>query len=298
MELRHLRYFVAVAEELHFGRAAERLYMAQPPLSQQIRQLENEIGVTLFERTNRRVQLTEAGQVFVEEARSILERVDQAVVRAQRAERGESGWLGVGFVASATFGILPDILRRFRECYPDVELVLLELFGGEHGQALREKRIHVGFARLPGEEEGVVLETVAREPLLVALPSSHRLSPHTTVRLKELADEPFIQFPPQPQSHYAEYVIRLCQSAGFTPNVVQKTGALATAVSLVAAGIGVALVPASVENLRRSGVLYRPIAEPSPTIELTMAYRQQDPSPILPHFLEITRETVQERGTS
>src|SRR5262249_33703504 len=156
--------FVAVAEELHFGRAAERLFMAQPPLSQQIRQLETEIGVVLLERTNRRVQLTEAGQVFLDEARSLLERVDQAVLRAQRASRGEAGWLGVGFVASVAYSVLPEIMRRFNERYSEVELVLIELYGGEQGQALREKRIHVGFTRLPGEEEGIVLETVAREP--------------------------------------------------------------------------------------------------------------------------------------
>lgn len=298
MELRHLRYFMAVAEELHFGRAAARLYMAQPPLSQQIRQLENEIGVLLFERTNRRVQLTEAGQVFFTDARAILERVDTAVERAQQAARGEAGWLGIGFVASAAYGILPDILRQFREQYPGVELTLEELHGGEQGEALREHRIHVGFTRLPADEEGVILECVVREPLLVALPTSHRLAPQETVPLTALEREPFIQFPPEPQSHYATFVTRLCQEAGFTPNVVQKTGELATTVSLVAAGIGVAIVPGSVENLHRDGVVYRTITTRTPTgqtppiIELTMAYRANDSSPVLPHFLEIARQSI------
>ncbi len=148
MELRHLRYFTVVAEELRFRRAAERLFMAQPPLSQQIRQLEEEIGVSLLERTNRRVKLTPAGEVFLAEARDILARIPAAVEKTRRASKGEMGWLGVGFVASATYDVLPAILRRFREQYVDVELVLLEIPGVEQWRALREKRIHVGFARL------------------------------------------------------------------------------------------------------------------------------------------------------
>lgn len=294
MELRHLRYFVAVAEELHFGRAAQRLFMAQPPLSQQILQLEREIGTALFERTNRRVQLTPAGQVFLQEARDILARVDHAVLTAQRAARGEAGWLGVGFVASATYDVLPVILRRFRERFPDVELVLVELLGTEQGQALREKQIHVGFARLPAQVEGVVLETVVQNTLMVALPARHRLAQQANVALQELAGEPFILFPKQPESNYADYIIRLCASAGFTPRIVQKTGEVQTAVSLVDAGIGVAIVPASVQNLRREGVVYRPFTDPAPTIELSMGYRESDSSPILPHFLAIARETAHE----
>ncbi len=292
MELRHLRYFVAVAEELHFGRAAQRLFMAQPPLSQQVLQLEREIGTSLLERTNRRVQLTAAGQVFLQEARDILARVDQAVLMAQRAARGEAGWLGVGFVASATYDVLPVILRRFRERFPEVELVLLELLGTEQGQALRENRIHVGFARLPADVEGIVLETVVLNTLMVALPATHRLAHQESVDLSELAAEPFIIFPKQPESNYADYIIRLCASAGFTPNIVQKTGEVQTAVSLVDAGIGIAIVPASLQNLRREGVVYRPFTAPAPTIELSMGYCERASSPILPHFLAIARETA------
>ena len=294
MELRHLRYFVAVAEELHFGRAAQRLFMAQPPLSQQILQLEREIGTSLLERTNRRVQLTAAGQVFLQEARDILARVDHAVLTAQRASRGEAGWLGVGFVASATYDVLPVILRRFRERFPEVEMVLIELLGTEQGQAMRENQIHVGFARLPSDVEGIVLETVAVHPLMVALPATHPLAKQERIDLPELAAEPFILFPRQPESNYADYIIRLCAAAGFTPRIVQKTGEMQTAVSLVDAGIGVAIVPASVQNLRREGVVYRPFAEPAPTIALSMCYRQHDPSPILPHFLAIARETARD----
>lgn len=295
MELRHLRYFVAVAEELHFGRAAERLAMAQPPLSHQIRQLEQEIGTPLFTRTNRRVQLTAAGEVLLEEARAILARVAQAVEKAQRTGRGEAGWFGVGFVASAIYGVLPLILRRFREAYPEVELVLLELPGLEQWQALRDKRIHVGFARLPVEEDGIVLEQVTQETLLVALPAAHLLAGRPELRLAELAGEALILYPQESESRFAEYVLRLCAAAGFTPQVVQRTGEIQTAVSLVSAGIGVAVVPSSARNLRQEGVVYRPLVEPAPTIELTLGYRANDPSPILPHFLDLVRETVRNR---
>lgn len=290
MELRHLRYFVTVAEELHFGRAAERLFMAQPPLSQQIRQLEKEIGASLFVRAHRRILLTPAGQVFLEEARRILERVDLAVVKAQRAGRGEEGWFGVGFVASAMYAVLPAILRRFRECYPNVELVLLELLSREQGAALREERIHIGFARLPEPEEGIRHEAVSQDTLMAVLPVKHRLAAKGSLRLRELAAEPFILFPQYPESGYAEYIVHLCAEAGFAPRIAQKTGEIQTAVSLVDAGIGVALVPASVRNLRREGVVYVPLTDPTPTIELTVAYRRQEISPILPHFLDIVRE--------
>lgn len=290
MELRHLRYFVAVADELHFGRAAEKLFMAQPPLSQQIKQLEEEIGVLLFERTNRRVRLTEAGQVFLAEAHAILDRAAEAMQKAQRAGKGEAGWFSVGFVASATYDVLPDILRVFCERYPEVELELLELQGTEQGQALREKRIHVGFARLPGNEAGLVLEAIREEPVMAALPASHKLAHRASLALRELSEEPFILFPQQPQSSYAGYVIDLCRQAGFTPRVVQKTGEMQTAVSLVAAGIGVALVPQSVQNLQRTGVVYRSFTAPAPTVALTMLYRENETSPVLPHFLKIARQ--------
>ncbi|HEY3298322.1 MAG TPA: LysR family transcriptional regulator [Armatimonadota bacterium] len=292
MELRHLRYFVAVAEELHFGRAAERLFMAQPPLSQQIRQLENEMGVRLFDRTNRRVSLTASGEAFLVDAHGILAHVEKAVQNAQRASRGEAGWFGVGFVASAVYDILPAILRKFREEYPEVELDLLEISGVEQGQALREKRINVGFVRLPAPEQGIVRECVAKDILMVAVPASHRLAREAAVSLSELASESFILYPQQPESTWGEYVIRICEEAGFEPRIVQKTGEIQTAVSLVDAGIGVAIVPASTQNLRREGVVYLPIAGTPPTIELTMVFREDDPSPILPRFLEIVRGLV------
>lgn len=289
MELRHLRYFVAVAEELHFGRAADRLHMAQPPLSQQIRQLEAEIGAPLFTRTSRRVQLTPAGTAFLKEARGILTDVEQAVTTARRAGRGEIGWFGVGFVASAIYEILPRIVCQFRKEYPDVELVLTEMPSMEQHRALREKRIHVGFSRLPKPEPGIVFEPVSSETLMVALPADHKLADRNALRLQELVAQMLILYPSETDSSFAGYVLRLCQEANFTPRIVQRTGEIQTAVGLVDAGVGIAIVPASTRNMHRDGVVYIPLVDPAPVIDLTLGHRADDQSPILLHFLEICR---------
>jgi DNA-binding transcriptional LysR family regulator len=296
VELRHLRYFIAVAEERHFSRAAERLFMSQPPLSQQIQQLEREIGVPLLARTSRRVELTPAGESFLADARDILARADRAAERARRAARGEEGWLAIGFVGSATYDLLPEILRAFRAQYPDVALDLHELLGGEQASALRERRIHVGFARVPTPEEGIRQETIVREPLNAALPAAHRCALAPEVTLSDLAGEPFILYPRLLESSYAQHLLELCRAAGFEAHVVQETGELHTAISLVAAGIGVSLVPASVRTVGRSGVVYRPLAAPSPTVELTVGYRADDASPVLPRFLRIVRGIAAERS--
>lgn len=290
MELRHLRYFVAVAEELHFGRAAERLFMAQPPLSQQIKQLEVELGFDLFERTNRRVRLTEAGKVYLEEARVILRRVEDAKVKAFRVSRGETGWIGVGFVASSSYDILPDVLRRFRDLYPDVELVLAELLSIDQIGALREKRIHVGFSRMSIVERGIVCETIATERLLVALPSRHPLAGASSIRVRDLEGQPFIQFPKASESSYYQVIEGLCSAEGFAPSVIQKTDEVQTAISLVVAGLGITIVPEPIQNLLRDGIVYRPFIEPSPVVNLAMAYREDETSPVLPRFLEVARQ--------
>jgi DNA-binding transcriptional LysR family regulator len=292
MELRHLRYFVTVAEELHFGRAAERLFIAQPPLSQQIQQLERELGVELLARTSRRVRLTAAGQAFLPEARQILARVETAALTAQRAARGATGTLSIGFVASATYDVLPDVLRRFRVQYPDVELLLSELNAAEQAQALRDKAINIGFARPAISEVGWAVESVVQEPFVAALPAQHSLAvSKEAVPLAQLAVEPFISFPPDPKPSYADLVQALCAWAGFVPRVAQEVREMQTALSLVAAGLGIALVPASVQNLRRRGVVYRPLTDVSATTELSVVYRADDLSSVLQVFLEVIRNS-------
>lgn len=286
MELRHLRYFLAVAEQLHFGRAAARLYIAQPPLSQQIKQLETEIGVKLFNRTKRSVELTEAGKVFQREAYAVLERLDKGVLKAQQAARGKAGWLSIGFVSSVNNEILPNVLRKFRRQCPDVEIFLQEMQNPEQNQALLEKTIHIGFARMPVESSALNSRIIAREPLIVALPASHKLTKKNTLKLAELVGEPFIVFSQSRPSPFFDYVMRLCAEAGFQPNVVQQVGEIQTALGLVAAEIGVTLVPASTENLHREGVIYKPLAAPL-IIEMTMQYRKDETSPVVAGFLEV-----------
>lgn len=289
MELRHLRYFIAVAETLHFGRAAELLYMAQPPLSQSIRQLETEIGVSLFERTSRRVALTAAGEAFLTEARRILASTDDAVLAARRAAKGEAGWLAIGFSASATYDVLPDVLRAFRDLYPQVELLLFEQNAAEQAASLRNGKIHLGFARPSSDAPGVVREVIAREPFVVALPESHPFAAMPEIALATLAQEAFILFPRFPKPSYGDSLVALCEGAGFTPRAAQEVREMQTAISLVAAGIGITLVPEPVQNLCRAGVIYRPLQEPTPRTELTAAYRENDLSPALRNFLAVLR---------
>ena len=295
MELRHLRYFVTVAEELHFGRAAARLFIAQPPLSQQIQQLEHELGVSLFTRTSRRVQLTPAGDAFLTEARQILESVGNAAEMAKRAARGETGWLGIGFAASATYDLLPAVLHDFRALFPAVALSLQELNAVEQASALAGKTIHVGFARPYAPQPGAVVGAVLRESFLIALPETHELTGEAALPLPALAEEPFISFPALPNPSYAEVVRAACEDAGFTPRVVQEVREMQTALSLVAAGFGVALLPESVRHLHRDGVVYRPLREPAPRTELAVVSRLDDPSPALQNLLTIIRAQVQLR---
>jgi len=289
MELRHLRYFITVAEELHFGRAAQRLHIAQPPLSQQIRQLEEELGVVLFHRTKRSVQLTDAGQVFLEEAKQVLIQAAQAVQAAQRASRGEIGQLVVSFVSSAAYNVLPKILQAFRARFPEVNLALHELTTDKQLQGLRDGWIDVGFLRPPIEDDTLSLATIFQESLVVALPEIHPLSRQPQVPLKALINEFFILFPRPLGPKLYDQIVGLCQQAGFSPNVVQEAIQMQTIVSLVAAEIGIALVPASVQNLQRRGVIYKAIQEATPKAEIAVIWRSNDLSSVLHQFLSVVR---------
>jgi DNA-binding transcriptional LysR family regulator len=292
MELRHLRYFLAVADELHFGRAAARLHIAQPPLSQQIRQLERELGFDLFLRTHRRVRLTDAGRAFRDEASSLIERLGQATVAAQRVARGESGALAVGFVASATYALLPRLYRRFRERHPGVALTLSEMSTAEQVEALRAGRIHLGLARAPVGDETLAAEPLADEPLVVALPVRHPLAAQRALALRALAHEPFVLFPRQPRPGWIDVVQDACRTAGFQPAVAQEALELSTAVTLVAAGIGVTLVPSSAQALRLAGVVYRDLCSPAPVTRLLALHRADEPRPVVQRFLEVAREVI------
>ncbi len=289
MEFRHLHYFVAVAEELNFSRAAERLHIAQPPLSQQIRQLEAQIGFQLFHRTKRSVQLTAAGQIFLLEAQKLIQQLDRAVQIGRQASRGEVGQLVVGFVSSAAYSILPPILQAFRRSLPSVTLELRELTSNQQLQWLLNGQIDVGFVRPPVEVPEVESEVIFQEPLIVALPEFHPACNLTTVSVRSLANELFILFPRPLAPGLYDPIISLCQQAGFSPNVMQEALQMQTIVSLVAAEMGVAIVPASLENLQRTGVVYKPLLEATPIVEIALIWRQNR-TPTVQQFLQITRQ--------
>lgn len=290
MELRHLRYFVTVAEELHFGRAAERLHIAQPPLSQQIRQLEAELGFELFHRTKRNVQLTDAGQVFLGEVQQIMQQLQQAIQLGQQTSRGELGQLIVGFVSSAAYNILPNILRCFRHQIPGVSLELHELTTDQQLEWLRSGRMDVGFIRPPVAEDTLIWETVFQESLMVALPETHHLANQTEVNLSVLAHEPFILFPRVLAPGLYDLIISLCQESGFSPHIAQEAIQMQTIISLVAADMGVAIAPASLQNLQRTGVVYQQIHPPTPKVTIAMIWRKHETSPSIQKFLQIVRQ--------
>ncbi len=297
MELRHLRYFIAVAEELHFTRAAERLQIAQPPLSQQIRALEEELGVQLFKRTKRRVQLTDAGQVFLEEARLAIAQVERAIRAAQRASRGEIGRLGVGVNSSATHSFVPEVLRVFRQRFPCVELVLHELASYQQVQGIRDNRIDIGFLWLPNVNDSALsFMTIWQEPLIVALPETHPLANLPEIPLTALVSEPFVLPPRQLGPGFYSQIINLCQQAGFNPKVVQEAILMQTIVSLVAGGVGVALVPASLQSLQRVGVVYKALQGQKLELEMAVVWRRDNSSQVLQEFLKVVGEIANSTG--
>ena len=255
-DLRRLRYFVAVAEELHFGRAARRLNVSQPPLSVQIRTLEREIGTPLLIRTQRRVELTEAGRVLLEEARRLLDQAEAAVVHARRAAEGAVGRLTIGFVSTVDYSILPPLVRRFRQKHPGIALKLLELTGDRQQALLQSGELDLGLSILPSPASSLTMRPVFREPLIAAVPTNHPLAGRRRIALRSLAAEAFVQFPRELAPGLYDLAIAACQKAGFTPHLAQEAIQMQTILGLVAAGLGVALVPRCMSKLQRPDVRY------------------------------------------
>ncbi|QNM95019.1 LysR family transcriptional regulator [Chitinimonas koreensis] len=292
MELRHLRYFVAVAEELHFTRAAERLHIGQPPLSQQIRALEDEIGAELFVRSKRRVALTEAGRAFLERARRILAEAAAAAEQARRIAGGEAGELRVGFTSSLPFtSLLPGVLHDFREAWPEVRLDLRELFTADQLDALLAGELDVGFVRFTGREppEGIVLREIHRDPLRVVLHAGHRLAGEAGLHMAQLREEGFVTYPRQLGTGLPALVRRLCAGAGFAPRVVQEAGEATTQIGLVAAGVGIAVLPSPLECVQMAGVRYLPLLDDGAHLSLAVAVRAGALPPRVAHFLAVLR---------
>jgi DNA-binding transcriptional LysR family regulator len=290
MEYRHLKFFVAVAEELSFTRAAARLRVAQPHLSREIRRLEAEVDVPLFARDRRRVTLTAGGRAFLEQAYRVLADTAEAVHAAQRAYRGQTGRVRVGFSSSAGFGLLPDAVRRFRQERPEVELILTEFNSDEQPDLLRRSILDTGLLYPPRRpEDRLATETLVVDPLVAALPDGHPLANRPEIELEALADEPWIFFPRAVASRLHDEIIHACHAAGFTPRIVQEALKLSTISSLVASGLGVALVPVTLTRLRLPRTICRPLAAPTPEVPLTLMWRRKDANPALAPFLETVR---------
>ena len=288
MELRHLRYFVAVAEELHFGRAAQRLHIVQPALSKQIASLEHELGVQLFHRTKRHVGLTEAGGVLLEDARQILTQADGAVMRANQASRGEIGSLTIGFIAPVLWELLPRVLRRYRARYPEVRLFLKDLHNSESVEGVLSKQLDLAFVRLPIDPRpDLACTTVHEEPVMLAVPDNHPFSAMGQVSLADLADEPIIMIPRSQEPVLFDYYTSLCADAGFSPKIVHEVNRITVAVGLVAGGLGVAFVPSSARHVAHSGVAYVDLSDPHPRISVGLIWRAAPASPLLRSFLEL-----------
>jgi DNA-binding transcriptional LysR family regulator len=288
MELRHLRAFVAVAEEQSFTKASARLHVAQPALSVQVRRLEDQLGVTLIDRSRRTIGLTPAGDVLLEGARRLLYALEQTVDLVRRTGTGAIGRLSVGFVPSASNSTMPTILRRFSTSYPNVALDLRELDRSALVRGLRERHLDVAFMYLPFEDDAYEHYVVTREHWVVALPEDHRLAGRARVDAADLAEEPFILPPQYEERGLSAQILEICQEGGFQPRAAHENVWLVqTTVGLVAAGAGVALVPASTQALGREGVVYRPLAKQQRyVIELGAVWRRDDSSPVLSTLID------------
>lgn len=288
MDLRQLNYFIAVAETRHLGRAAERLNLSQPPLTRQIQHLEEELGVQLFKRTPRGMELTQAGVELLRDAQNIRSLVSQAAERAQRAGQGQAGRLDIGVYGSAIFGLVPQVLAAFRSKHPDVELVLHHAQTPSQLPALRHGRVHIVFERMLPEESDIEVELVAREPLLLGLPAEHRLATQTRIDVGDLRDETMLI---GSSPSIAAMSINLCRAHGFEPRFAPPVSDVVTAALMAAAGMGVTFVPGSMTSVQFPGIVYRPLhTRVDAFMELHCFYlRSEATSPLLAAMLETAR---------
>lgn len=290
MELRQLRYFVAVAQECSFSRAARRLHVSQPPLSVQIKSLEAQLGVRLLERGNRGVSPTAAGRVFLEQALSVLGAVEHAREETLRAYRGETGTLSVGFVSIADYGVLPPALKSFRASFPEVQVELHELTTDAQIPQLRARRLDLGIALAPVDAPDLEFDRLLSEELVLAVPSGHAAARgESAIDLRTLSRESFIVPPRDIAPGLYDLTIGLCRSFGFAPRITQQARQMQTVIGLVSSGMGFALVPSSVRNLRRPGVRYRRLRRRAASIELGVLRLRNPDNPASGHFIEALR---------
>jgi DNA-binding transcriptional LysR family regulator len=293
MELRHLRYFVTVAEELNFRRAARRLHISQPPLTSQVRQLEEEIGARLLERDSHHVALTAAGIVFLDSCRRLLRDAEAAVESARRAARGETGCLAIGFVPSLAYGVAPSLFRYYHQKFPKVDLTLSEMDTSRQLAELVARRLDIGLigAGLPGEHPELDSVTIAEEPLIAALPQEHRLARRQALSLRSLAGEKLILTLRQNRTGYNPWLLQLCHRFGYEPVIAPETDRRTTTVlNYVAAGFGIAIVPAQFSRVPTAGVVFVPLARPVPSYRYCAAWRRHQPAPLVASFVSTAAE--------
>jgi len=297
MELRQLRYFIAVAEELHFTRAAARLHIGQPPLSHAIQMLEQDVGARLFERNKRWVRLTEAGRLFLVDARRMLALAEEARSTAQRAERGEAGELRIGFTYSTPLTpLFAAAINRYRQDHPQVTLLLQELATLRQLDGLGQRTIDLGFVRTPELPipAGIRTTLLREDPLVAVLPASHPLAAQAIVHIADLAALPFVMYPPGAGTSIYPQIFRLCRDAGFVPHVGQTAKESSTIIGLVAAGSGVTMLPSSFARVQMDGVAYRPLADKGAVTMLYLAQRDEETSPLLAGFIEVVMQAAQD----
>ncbi|RXS96448.1 LysR family transcriptional regulator [Silvibacterium dinghuense] len=294
MELKHLRSFVAVAEELSFVRAAGMLHLSQAALTEQIQKLEQELGVQLFLRDKRSVALTEPGAIFLTEARATLVRAQQAVERVQKAARGETGRLRIGFVSSAALEIVPGIALAFRHKFPDITLDLTNMRTSMQVKRLLAGTLDAGFVRLPLAQPQLLTTIVHREPFVLALPEDHRLAQSKSIQLGDFRDEKFVSYGRRWAPGFFDAMMQMCTREGFSPEIVQETGEMYTTMALVAAGVGVAILPRSVALAPSQGVAVKPLPKSVGTSEIAMAVRRSGWTALIEHFVETVDEVLRE----
>ncbi|AFK63717.1 transcriptional regulator catR [Advenella kashmirensis WT001] len=292
MELRQIRYFQCVARELSFTKAARILHIAQPPLSRQIKMLEEELGVAVFERLGRGIVLTDAGRYFLDQTEKMTQRLQETINATRRIGKNDRIWFGVGFVPSTLYGHMPALIRQLRQLNTQVEIGLVEMTTLQQFEALKSGRIDIGVGRILLNDEEIERLVLTDEPLVVALPITHRLANKASVRLADIMEEPLILYPAKPRPSYADHVLNLCRQKGYSPQVIQEVNELQTAIGLVTATIGIAIVPESVRRLHRDDVVYVNLDEPEFTSPIMLSWRKNDHSAFLQQTIGLFKRTA------
>ena len=292
LDVRDFRFFLALATELHFSRAAERLHVAQPHLSAHLRQLEERLDVRLLERTSRSVRLTAAGKQFAERARFVLNQIDETVTVTRRSAEGRQGKVSVAFISSAGFGILPWVLREFRTLHPDVDVALTESTTELQVQGLIEGRLNFGFVRPPVHSRRINITALAREGLVAVLPPTHPLAGRSPLLLEDLAEQEFVGFAPVAGVQFQEAILSYCRRAGFEPRLATEARDTNSVIVLVAAGFGIAILPEWVKETFRSNVIFKTLHEVPPLVDLALAWLPDDSSPASAAFRKVVDSYV------